>query len=483
MPPHRIRQLFNMVAVLAITYAVDIWFTSIHDAPSGKRRLGSVAVINKLHPVQWQATKLTTSSLSSTAVQCHPSYLPSFSKHITQNKDSALVEADNTFYNTKASVYCNGSGYKGNISAVAVLFIDGEEANSLKYHLRPKTQHIVYEAKIIDIPLGLQLLTDLANRLPAQVAIGSDSQATIRALFNQCPHPAYYLLDWVHTSAEKLHTKQNRLICFQAHSCALCQELLASLAYPLESKDVERAGCDIMNLFFAFDAYTDIAVPHEAQQLASIVMDGLRNPDKPRPSGESVIGEIARQFSKISMKCASEIARRRFIAKFDMYTAAVVQETIDRAENHIRSIDDYFLVRRHTIGAMPSFVLLHFELELPEEVFEDPVIQRLENASADMISLCNDICSYNIEQARGNDYHNIVTIAMHHEQLGLKEAMRWAGDYYLKLEKDFLADMKSVPSFGKTLDVEVRRYVDGLGNWWVRDPTKQKSCTASSVSF
>ncbi|KAG5350946.1 hypothetical protein C0989_008523 [Termitomyces sp. Mn162] len=229
--------------------------------------------------------------------------------------------------------------------------------------------------------------------------------------------------------------------------------------------DVERAGCDIMNLFFAFDAYTDIAVPHEAQQLASIVMDGLRNPDKPRPSGESVIGEIARQFSKISMKCASEIARRRFIAKFDMYTAAVVQETIDRAENHIRSIDDYFLVRRHTIGAMPSFVLLHFELELPEEVFEDPVIQRLENASADMISLCNDICSYNIEQARGNDYHNIVTIAMHHEQLGLKEAMRWAGDYYLKLEKDFLADMKSVPSFGKTLDVEVRRYVDGLGNW------------------
>ncbi|KAG5720012.1 Pentalenene synthase [Termitomyces sp. T112] len=246
----------------------------------------------------------------------------------------------------------------------------------------------------------------------------------------------------------------------------LCNfELLASLAYPLESEDVERAGCDLMNLFFAFDAYTDIAVPHEAQQLASIVMDGLRNPDKPRPSGESVIGEIARQFSKISMKCASEVAHRRFIATFDMYTAAVVQETIDRAENHIRSIDDYFLVRRHTIGAMPSFVLLHFELELPEEVFEDPVIQRLENASIDMIILFNDICSYNIEQASGNDGHNIVTIVMHHKQLGLKEAIKWTGDYYLKLEKDFLVDLKSVPSFGKTLDVEVRRYVDGLGNW------------------
>ncbi|KNZ77814.1 hypothetical protein J132_03811, partial [Termitomyces sp. J132] len=156
-------------------------------------------------------------------VQCCPSYLPSFSKHIAQNKDLALVEADNTFHNTKASVYCNGSSYEGNIGAAAVLFIDGEEANLLKYHLRPKTHHIVYKAKIISILLGLQLLTDLANRLPAQVAIGSDSQATIRALFNQCPHPAHYLLDWVHASAEKLHTKQNRLVCSQTCSCTLCQ--------------------------------------------------------------------------------------------------------------------------------------------------------------------------------------------------------------------------------------------------------------------
>ncbi|KNZ75276.1 hypothetical protein J132_03696 [Termitomyces sp. J132] len=156
-------------------------------------------------------------------VQCCPSYLPSFSKHIAQNKDLALMEADNTFCNTKALVYCNGSGYKGNIGAAAVLFIDEEEANSLKYHLRPKTHHIVYEAEVIGILLGLQLPTDLANRLPAQVAIGSDSQAMIRALFNQCPCPTHYLLDWVHASTEKLHTKQDRLVCSQACCHALCQ--------------------------------------------------------------------------------------------------------------------------------------------------------------------------------------------------------------------------------------------------------------------
>ncbi|KAG6859876.1 hypothetical protein C0995_002602 [Termitomyces sp. Mi166 len=228
--------------------------------------------------------------------------------------------------------------------------------------------------------------------------------------------------------------------------------------------DVERAACDLMKLFFVFDLYTDTATLHEAQQLAATVMDALRNPDKPRPSGECIIGEIARQFSKLSMRCASAGARRRFIAKFDMYTAAVVQEARDRAENHIRNVHDYFLLRRHTIGAMPSFTFLHLELELPDRVFEDPVIQKLEKASTDMIILCNDMCSYNIEQVRG-DAHNIVAVIMHHTQLNLNEIMKWIGDYHSRLEKAFLAEMEFVPSFGEEFDVEVRCYVDGLGNW------------------
>ncbi|KAG6861465.1 hypothetical protein C0995_016244 [Termitomyces sp. Mi166 len=198
-------------------------------------------------------------------------------------------------------------------------------------------------------------------------------------------------------------------------------------------------------------------------------MDALRNPDKPRPSGECIIGEIARQyvhsphvsltilirsrFSELSMRCASDGARRRFNTKFDMYTAAVVQEARDRAENHIRSIYDYFLLRRHTIGAMPSFAFLHLELELPDRVFEDPVIQRLEKASTEMIIL-----------SRG-DSHNLVTVVMHHTQLDLKGTMKWIGDYHSRLEKAFLEEMKFVPSFGEKIDVEVRRYVDGLGNW------------------
>ncbi|KNZ79934.1 hypothetical protein J132_08592, partial [Termitomyces sp. J132] len=128
-------------------------------------------------------------------VQHCPSYLPSFTKHIAQSNDLALASAEDTLSNTKAVVYCDGSGYKNNIGVAAILYVNRKELKALKLYIGPKTQHIVYEAEIISILLGLHLFTDLAYRLPAKVILDSNSQATIKALFNQCPYPAHYLLD------------------------------------------------------------------------------------------------------------------------------------------------------------------------------------------------------------------------------------------------------------------------------------------------
>ena len=89
-------------------------------------------------------------------------------------------------------------------------------------------------------------------------------------------------------------------------------DLLASLAYPLHDKgnalfdprhsspltrriDRLRTGCDLMNMFFVYDEYSDVAEPEEVQVMANIIMDALRNPHKPRPSGEWVGGEVTRQ--------------------------------------------------------------------------------------------------------------------------------------------------------------------------------------------
>lgn len=86
------------------------------------------------------------------------------------------------------------------------------ERDTLQYHLGPTTHHTVYEAEIVGLTLGLHLLSKIGRPLHSLTAIGSDSQATIRALNNQRPHPAHYLLDHVHSAAERLHMKQDRLI-------------------------------------------------------------------------------------------------------------------------------------------------------------------------------------------------------------------------------------------------------------------------------
>jgi hypothetical protein len=53
--------------------------------------------------------------------------------------------------------------------------------------------------------------------------------------------------------------------------------------------------CDLMNLIFLYDAYSDVANEDVARVMADISMDALRNPHKPRPKDEWIGGEITRQ--------------------------------------------------------------------------------------------------------------------------------------------------------------------------------------------
>ena len=50
-----------------------------------------------------------------------------------------------------------------------------------------------------------------------------------------------------------------------------------------------------MNLYLVFDEYSDVEDAAGVQRQADSIMDALRNPHKPRPTGEWVGGEIFRQ--------------------------------------------------------------------------------------------------------------------------------------------------------------------------------------------
>ena len=66
--------------------------------------------------------------------------------------------------------------------------------------------------------------------------------------------------------------------------------------------DIVRLGCDLMNLFYVFDEYTDIADTKGAEKIRNVVVDAMRNPHKPRPEGELLIGEMTREYVHQSLR-------------------------------------------------------------------------------------------------------------------------------------------------------------------------------------
>ncbi|KAH9071470.1 terpenoid synthase [Lactarius deliciosus] len=227
-----------------------------------------------------------------------------------------------------------------------------------------------------------------------------------------------------------------------------------------------RTCCDFMNLILVYDEFPNASHEDEVQVMTNAIMDALRNPHTPRPKGEWVGGEVTRQFWELAIKSASPQAQKRFIKASGAYAQAVVQQAADRRHKHIRSVQGYFEVRRDTIGARPAFALIELDMNLPDEAVHHPVIEEMSMLAIDMIILDNDIASYNVEQARGDDGYNIITIIMHQHKTDIQGAMNWVDDRHKELEAKFMDLYENkIPKFGEPVDTELARYVDGIGNW------------------
>lgn len=56
-----------------------------------------------------------------------------------------------------------------------------------------------------------------------------------------------------------------------------------------------RSICDVTNVFFLIDEQTDNAPVDLVIERCEMAMDAILYPHKPRPEGESIIGEATRQ--------------------------------------------------------------------------------------------------------------------------------------------------------------------------------------------
>ncbi|KAK0443679.1 terpenoid synthase [Desarmillaria tabescens] len=240
--------------------------------------------------------------------------------------------------------------------------------------------------------------------------------------------------------------------------------LLCSLAYPTASREHLRTACDLMNLFFVFDEYTDNAPPETVRQYADIIMDAIRNQDEPRPRNEVVLGAIAQEFWALGIKSASKTSQRRFVESFGYFVDSVIQQAKDRHQHCIRSIDDCFDVRRLTIGVDPSYAMLELGYDLPDEVFYHPTVVALRQMSCDLIILDNDLASYNKEQALEEYPHNIITSVIHELNCDLGEALSWVSDRHRSIRNRFLRMWTEISSWGPDIDGLASQYLHGVAN-------------------
>ncbi|KAF9560259.1 terpenoid synthase [Agrocybe pediades] len=226
-----------------------------------------------------------------------------------------------------------------------------------------------------------------------------------------------------------------------------------------------RTGCDLMNLFFVVDEYTDVEPAHVVREMVDIVIDALNNPDKPRPEGEILLGELTRQFWDRGRKTATPSAAMHMVESLTAYLNSCVEQAADRDNNRYRTVDEYLKNRRENVGIRPSFVPMALAMDFPDRVFHHPVIVELSIYIADLIILDNDIVSYNREQATGDDRHNILTIVMRQFGLDLDGALEWVAQYHEEVRTRFLDGLKRVPSWGGEIDKNMEVYINGLGNW------------------
>ncbi|KAJ7811924.1 terpenoid synthase [Mycena olivaceomarginata] len=220
-------------------------------------------------------------------------------------------------------------------------------------------------------------------------------------------------------------------------------DLFCAQVYPKATLYNLRSCCDLMHTFFALDDETDSVDGVQARVLCDIAMDAVENPDKPRPEEESIIGEITRQFWQRASAQAPKAARERFVKSWGLYLGSVA--------SYICSMDEYMASRRLNIGCDPSFVLLEIslDLDLPHEVMEHP------RHHIDMVSYKKEVLT------NSADYN-----------ITLRGAIKWISHRndelvgrFLETKEDILNHRNGVPSWGEDIDIQVAKYIDGLGQW------------------
>ncbi|KAI0363928.1 terpenoid synthase [Pilatotrama ljubarskyi] len=212
---------------------------------------------------------------------------------------------------------------------------------------------------------------------------------------------------------------------------------------------------------FSFDDLSDEGAlqskPDAVQVGVDISMEVLRNPDAPAPGFPyaAMLHDIWRRFRST----ASPGACNRFFRAVESWMNSQVEQARNRSTDEIPSVEDFIILRRRTIGGpiVEAMVEYSLDLQIPEYVWDHPVLQEMSKAVIDIMTWPNDLCSFNKEQADG-DFQNLVFCIMIERDTDLQSAVDILTDMLAQRVADYVRYKAQLPSFGPEVDAELARY-------------------------
>ncbi|KAJ3756329.1 isoprenoid synthase domain-containing protein [Lentinula raphanica] len=290
---------------------------------------------------------------------------------------------------------------------------------------------------------------------------------TLPDLFAVCPlvgdvNPHYKeagaeSADWI--NSYNVFTDRKKAFFMQG-----CNELLVAHTYPYAGYEQFRTCCDFVNLLFVVDEVSDEQNGKDARATGQIYLNTMRDPDF---DDGSTLCKITKDFRKRFMSSAGPNAARRFLIHCTDYIECVSKEAELREQDEVLDLASFIDLRRENSAIRLCFGLFEYALglDLPQEVFDDPTFMDAYWAAADMVCWANDVYSYDMEQSKGLEGNNIVTVLMKEKNLDLQGASDYVGSYFKILMDRYLDARKCLPTWGPEVDAGVALYLDATAHW------------------
>lgn len=111
---------------------------------------------------------------------------------------------------------------------------------------------------------------------------------------------------------------------------------------------------------------------------------------------------------------------------------------------------------------MYAFVKYGHSIDLPDYIFQHPLMQDIETLGIDWVLIQNDLISYPKDEEEGVNHNLISSCRLH--GMDAQKASDHLGFMLEEIYERFDQVVEQLPLWGGRVDVEVRRYVEGIKN-------------------